>query len=103
MIRCRDNTLYTGITTDLQRRFNEHRKKTEKCAKYTYFHDAISMECAWKCENRSLASKLEYMIKKLDKSKKETIIKDKVKLSSVFISIEDGDYIKVDMKDCNLC
>lgn len=103
MIRCMDNTLYTGITTDLQRRFNEHRKKTEKCAKYTYFHDAISMEYAWKCENRSLASKLEYMIKKIDKSKKEAIIKDKVKLSSVFISIEDEDYIKVDMNDYNLC
>ncbi|MBQ3573901.1 MAG: GIY-YIG nuclease family protein, partial [Clostridia bacterium] len=33
MMRCSDNSLYTGITTDLERRFEEH--KSKKGAKYT--------------------------------------------------------------------
>lgn len=96
MIRCKDNTIYTGITTDLKRRFNEHKAKTEKCAKYTYFHDAVSIELAWKCENRSMASKLECYIKRLNKKDKERLIACKEKLSDVIIMVEDDDYIKVD-------
>ena len=77
MIRCKDNSIYTGITTDLNRRFEEHLNKTSKCAKYTLKHDVEKIECAWKSENRELASKLEFHIKKLNKSKKEILIKNK--------------------------
>ena len=35
MLRCKDNSLYTGITTDLARRIEEHLSQGEKCAKYT--------------------------------------------------------------------
>ena len=76
MIRCKDNSLYTGITTDLQRRFEEHSKKTSKCAKYTYNHQAEKIECAWQSETRVLASKLEFYIKKLSKKEKENLIND---------------------------
>ena len=38
ILRCKDNSLYTGITTDLERRVREHITKDEKCAKYTYLH-----------------------------------------------------------------
>ena len=41
VIRCIDNSLYTGITNDLERRMNEHFKKTEKCAKYTLKHTSV--------------------------------------------------------------
>jgi hypothetical protein len=34
MIRCADNSLYTGITIDLDRRFAEHQSQGKKCAKY---------------------------------------------------------------------
>ena len=64
MLRCNNNSLYTGITTDLNRRTNEHFNKNEKCAKYTLHHTANKLEIAWKTENRVLASKLEYQIKK---------------------------------------
>ena len=47
MIRCEDNSIYTGITTDLNRRMEEHFTKTEKCAKYTFRHDAKKLERAW--------------------------------------------------------
>lgn len=74
MIRCKDNTIYTGITTDLEKRFHEHVSKNEKCAKYTRKHTAEKIESAWTSENRVLASKLEYRIKHLSKAQKEEII-----------------------------
>lgn len=76
MIRCSDNSIYTGITTDIKRRFNEHQSKDEKCAKYTMSHDVKKIEAVWKTENKILASKLEYRIKELTKAKKEELIKD---------------------------
>lgn len=74
MLRCEDNSIYTGIAKDLEHRLNEHFTKDEKCAKYTKSHKAKKLEIAWKTENKSLASKLEYAIKKLDKNKKEKLI-----------------------------
>lgn len=74
MLRCEDNSIYTGITTDVKRRFEEHNSKGEKCAKYTLKHNAKKMECAWQSENRVLASKLEYHIKTLTKKQKEELI-----------------------------
>ena len=75
MLRCMDNSIYTGITVDINRRMEEHFSKNEKCAKYTYTHIAKKLEIVWECENKSLASKLEYAIKKLTKQNKEKLIK----------------------------
>ena len=74
MLRCEDNSIYTGITTDLERRMKEHFEKEEKCAKYTRRHTAKKLECAWQSENRILDSKLEYAIKHISKQEKENII-----------------------------
>lgn len=76
ILRCKDNSLYTGITTDLERRLKEHKEKGEKTAKYTLRHEAEKMEIAWESENRVLASKLEFNIKKLVKKQKEELIKN---------------------------
>ncbi len=80
MIRCKDNSIYTGITTNLEKRMQEHFTKDEKCAKYTKKHTAIRLERAWKSENRVFASKLEYWIKHLSKLQKENLIKNPKKL-----------------------
>ncbi len=74
MLRCKDNSIYTGMTKDLERRMQEHFEKDKKCAKYTLRHEAQKLECAWKSENRVLASKLEYHIKQLSKLQKEELI-----------------------------
>ncbi len=76
MLRCEDNSIYTGITTNLERRMKEHFSKGKKCAKYTNTHTAKKLECAWKTKNKQLASKLEYHLKTLTKKQKEDIIKD---------------------------
>lgn len=75
MLRCKDNSIYTGITTDLERRLREHKEKGEKTAKYTLRHEVKKIEIAWKSENRVFASKLEFHIKTLIKRQKEELIK----------------------------
>ena len=73
MIRCEDNSIYTGMTNDLNKRLNEHKNKNG--AKYTKSHNAIKIEAAWKSKDKSLACKLEYQIKQLTKKQKENLIK----------------------------
>lgn len=75
MLRCTDNSIYTGITSDLERRMEEHFSQNEKCAKYTASNQAKKLEAVWESKNKSLASKLEYHIKKsLTKKEKEDLI-----------------------------
>lgn len=92
MIRCKDNTIYTGITTNLDRRFEEHKNKIG--AKYTKRHEVDKIEIAWTCENRSIASKLEYHLKKLSKTDKEAIIKHK---KILFLELEIDKYTLVNV------
>lgn len=92
MLRCNDNSIYTGITNDLERRMNEHFSKNEKCAKYTSTHQAIKLEAVWRTDGRRNASKLEYSIKHhLTKDKKENLINNSK-------SIEDYLSKKLDTK-----
>ena len=76
IIRCKNNALYTGITTDVARRIREHSEKKGKGAKFTRANPPLSLEALWSCETRKDASILESHIKKLTKSKKEEIIKN---------------------------
>ncbi len=73
ILRCADDTLYTGITTDVERRFAEHSGKPVG-AKYTASHTPVRIEAVWQAENRSSASKAEYYVKKLPRAKKEALI-----------------------------
>lgn len=72
ILRCRDQSLYIGITTDVIKRYKQHSQK--KGAKYTKSHPPISIEAIWKCKDRSIASKLEYWLKKLSKIQKENLL-----------------------------
>ena len=74
MLRCSDNSIYTGITTDVQRRFNQHSKYKAGGAKYTQSRIPVKVEQVWQSPSRSDASKLEYRIKSLSKEKKEVLI-----------------------------
>lgn len=84
MIRCKDNSIYTGITSNLERRLEEHFSRDKKCAKYTMSHQAEKLESVWESEDRVLASKLEYRIKKLNKEEKENLIKNNSLLEKFF-------------------
>ena len=80
IIRCTDNSLYTGMTNDLNKRMEEHFGREKEGAKYTKSHQAQKVEIAWQSKEKSLACKLEYRIKTLNKTDKEKIVKgDKLK------------------------
>jgi putative endonuclease len=65
--------MYTGITTDLQRRVAEH-NDTKLGAKYTSSRRPVVLIYEKKFKNRSLASKEEARIKKLTKAQKLELI-----------------------------
>lgn len=76
MLRCSDNSLYTGITTDFEKRLKTHMSKDKAAAKYTKSRCVVRAVALWTSTDRSSASKLEYYIKSLKKTKKEEIIKN---------------------------
>jgi putative endonuclease len=80
IVECADNTLYTWITTDIDRREDEH-NSSEKWAKFTKMRRPVKIVFTRECENRSEASKLEYAIKKLTRINKLDIISWKKELS----------------------
>lgn len=94
IIRCSDNSLYTGITTDIDRRMMEHKTKSKLGAKYTKNHDFLRLEIYFETTDRSLASKLEYHIKRLSKKEKEEIITSK-DLSILKDKLDINNYVKV--------
>ncbi len=73
MLRCEDNSIYTGITTDPERRLKEHVNAGRKAAGYTRSHKAQGFLIMWQSVDRSAASRLEYMIKTLSKAQKERL------------------------------
>ena len=73
MIRCKDNSIYTGMTNNIEERFSKHLIGTG--AKYTKSHIPEKIEVVWRSKDESLACKLEYQLKQLTKQQKEEIIK----------------------------
>ena len=63
IVLCADNTLYAGITTELERRIKEH-NESDKGAKYTRVRRPVTLVYSEKHPDRSAASKREYEIKK---------------------------------------
>lgn len=75
MIRCSDASLYTGVTTDVERRFNEH-KESKKGSKYARAKIPLRVVYVETCATRSEAQKREWVIKSLTKREKEILIKN---------------------------
>jgi putative endonuclease len=69
ILKCSDETFYTGITTDLKRRIEEH-NSSDLGAKYTQGRRPVKLVYAKKFKNRSLASIEESRIKKLSRAEK---------------------------------
>lgn len=72
ILRCADDTLYTGITNDLPARVSAHEEG--RGAKYTKGRAPLKLVYKEECENRSKASKREREIKKLPRDLKKELI-----------------------------
>lgn len=72
-LRCSDNSLYTGITTDIKRRLHQH-NNTKLGAKYTRARRPVKLVYSETSIDKSTASKREYQLRTLTKNKKEQLV-----------------------------
>ena len=72
ILKCRDNTFYTGITNDLSTRLATH--NAGKGAKYTRGRIPVRVVYSEKVKNKSEASIREYQIKKMNRTEKTLLI-----------------------------
>jgi putative endonuclease len=70
MLRCADGTLYTGITTDLDRRIAEHNGDGPAGARYTRSRRPVQLVYRESARSRSDASQREAALKQLDRARK---------------------------------
>jgi putative endonuclease len=81
IIRCGDNSLYTGISNNVHKRFEVHRSGSAKAAKYTRNKHPLQLVFSAEIGDKSAASRVEYRLKKLSKRSKELLIAGKSSLS----------------------
>jgi len=74
MIKCADETLYTGITTDIAKRVQAHNGEIKGGAKYTRFKRPVILVYQEESGDRSSASIREYALKKLSREEKLKLI-----------------------------
>lgn len=72
LLRCRDNTLYTGITNDLERRVKQH--QSGNASRYTRSRLPVVLVYHERQANRSLALKRELAIKRLSRYEKDSLV-----------------------------
>jgi putative endonuclease len=70
MLRCNDNSLYTGITTHIARRIEEHNAGKASGARYTRSRRPVKLVYAEEAVSRAEAARREAAIRRLDRSRK---------------------------------
>lgn len=83
MIRCSDNSLYTGISNDVPRRFAVHQSGNSRSAKYTRTRHPLQLVFTAEIGSKSAASRVEYFLKKLSKKQKEKLVVGTISLSEL--------------------
>lgn len=73
ILHCENDSYYTGYTTDLARRYQEHVTGTAKC-KYTRSFKPLSIAQSWQFQDKATAMKIENSIKKMSKTEKKRLI-----------------------------
>ncbi len=73
IVRCADDTLYTGIAADVDKRISEH-ESGPRGAKYLRGKGPLRLEFAEAVGDRAVASALEYRVKQLSKAQIEALI-----------------------------
>jgi putative endonuclease len=73
ILRCRDNSLYTGVTTDCERRLQEH-NHSARGARYTRGRRPVTLVYREEAQSRGAAQRREAQIKQLSTAQKEALI-----------------------------
>ncbi|NMB10407.1 MAG: GIY-YIG nuclease family protein [Tissierellia bacterium] len=78
ILKCKDDTYYTGWTNNLEKRINAHNKGIG--AKYTKYRRPVEYVFTHKCIDKIQAMQYEYKIKQFSRVKKTKLIKGEIKL-----------------------
>jgi putative endonuclease len=81
IVRCSDDSLYTGITKDPERRVDEHNYNNLLGALYTRGRRPVKLVYKEVRKTRSEAAKREYAIKQLDRNEKEALVEEQTGMS----------------------
>ena len=76
MVRCADDSLYTGIARDVEKRVDEHNCSDQLGAKYTRFRRPVKLVYQETLDSRSAATRREIEIRRLSRQKKESLISE---------------------------
>jgi putative endonuclease len=93
LIRCRDGSLYTGITTDVIRRFAQHQGSGDIGAKYLRGREPLVLVFQKKLGNRSLALIVENKVKKLSKARKEELVTTGTRIDEIIKQVNAQLYV----------
>lgn len=84
IVRCSDDTLYTGIAADVDKRVSEH-ESSPRGAKYLRGKGPLRLEFAEQVGDRAIASTLEHRVKQLSRARKEALISGHETLSDLLV------------------
>ena len=74
LLRDENDSLYTGISTDVERRFREHVEGGPRSAKFTRSKKQLELVYTCRIGSHSLVSKVEYRLRRLVKKEKEAVV-----------------------------
>ena len=74
LVECADHTLYCGVTTDIARRVDQHNGLLPGGARYTRSRRPVRLVASRPCRGRSEALRLEYRVKRMERSAKLTFL-----------------------------
>lgn len=100
ILRCGDDSLYTGIAADIKKRLKQHRGETGGGAKYTRSRGVKKLEALWHTDDSTAARKMEYAIKKLSRAAKEKLISAPELITEKYIpSLAEYDFRVADKEE----
>ncbi|KEA53741.1 MULTISPECIES: GIY-YIG nuclease family protein [Mangrovibacter] len=85
LIHTQNNRLYTGITTDVERRFSQHQRG--KGAKALRGAGELTLVFSYPVGDKSLALRAEYRVKQFTRAEKEHLLTDNTKLVNLLASL----------------
>ena len=80
IVRCADDTLYTGIAKDVARRIEEHNSNDLLAANYTRARRPVTLVYREAVDTRSAAAKREYEIKQMTRQGKDELLNVRLRL-----------------------
>ena len=83
IVRCADDTLYCGITNDLEARLAAH--SAGKGAKYTRRRGPVTLAFAQRCRQKGLALRIEYAIKQLTRDEKLALVAQPKSITPILV------------------